>query len=302
MRFVRLLLLAAALSALAAIFVPEALALRFADAPCIESGQSRLRVCPDAVVGQSYAVRLTGEGGCGPALPYQYRLLNGTLPPGVSLSKEGELKGTPTSAGTWDFWIELSDQDPPSASWCLPNRSEREFRIRVGAPAATVGTVYSFALGGDGGSARTWALVSGALPVGLAFDATSGVIAGVPGSPGSFPLAFSAIDNEGHTTRIDFTLTVYPRLTLTSARLTPVRVGRWFRAAVRTKGAVGSVSMKVVAGRFPVGVRLDGSRGVIRGMPRKVGVYRVTIEAADSLGRVATGAVTVRVRASSAKR
>jgi hypothetical protein len=299
-RFVRLLVLAAALSALAAVFVPEAYALRFADSPCPESGT--MRVCPDAVVGQSYTVRLTGEGGCGPALPYQYRVLNGTLPPGLSLSKEGELEGTPTSAGTWDFWVELSDQDPPSASWCRPTKSEREFRIRVGAPAATVGTVYSFALGGNGGSARMWSLVSGALPPGLTFDATSAVIAGVPDSPGSFPLAFSAIDNEGHATTIDFTLTVYPRLTLTAARLAPVRVGRRFRAKVRTEGAIGAVSMRVVAGRFPVGVRLDGSKGLIRGAPRKAGAYRVTIQAHDSLGRVATGSVTLTVRTSSAKR
>ncbi len=299
MRFVRLLVLAAALSALAAVFVPEAHALRFADTPCIESGQ--IRVCPDAVVGQTYTARLTGDGGCGPALPYQYRLLSGTLPPGLSLSKEGELEGTPMSAGTWDFWVELSDQDPPSASWCRPTKSERQFRIRVGAPVATVGTMYSFALGSNGGSPRTWSLVSGVLPEGLAFDATSAVIAGVPGSAGSFPLAFSATDTEGRATRIDFTLTVYPRLVLMAARLAPVRVGRRFRVKVRTEGAIGLVSMRIVAGHFPVGVRLDGSKGVIRGMPRKAGVYRVTIQAHDSLGRVAAGSVTLTVRRSSTK-
>jgi hypothetical protein len=296
LRLVRLLLLAAALSAVAAAVAPKAGATGFADTPCPESGPGGIRVCPDAVVGQTYTLTLSGDGGCGPALPYQFRVLNGTLPPGVSLSKEGELRGTPITGGTWDFWIELSDQDPPSASWCVPKKSEREFLIRVGAPVATVGTPYSFALGASGESVGTWSLVSGVLPPDLALDPASGVIAGIPESPGSYPLGFSASDGTSHIARIDFTLTVYPRLAFATVRLAPVRRGRFFRANVRATGAVGSVVFRVVTGRFPIGVRLDGRAGAIRGTPRKAGAYRVTIEALDSLGRTATGALTLTVR------
>jgi large repetitive protein len=295
-RLVRLLLLAAALSAFAAALAPEAGAVRFADAPCPESGPGGIRVCPDGSVGQAYALRLSGDGGCGPALPYQFRILNGELPPGVSLSNDGELRGTPTSGGTWDFWIELSDQDPPSASWCFPKKSEREFRIRIGAPAATVGTPYSFALRPAGEGFGTWSLVAGVLPQGLALDPATGVLAGTPEGPGSYPLAFSATDSTGHLARVDFALTVYPHLALATARLAPVRRGRFFRAKVRTEGAVGSVVFRVVAGRFPIGVRLDGKAGAIRGTPRKAGTYRVTIQVLDSLGRVATGSLTLTVR------
>jgi Putative Ig domain len=246
-------------------------------------------------VGQPYVLQLSGDGGCGPALPYQFQVLNGTLPPGLSLSKWGELGGTPTSGGTWDFWIELSDQDPPSASWCAPKKSQREFRIRVGAPVATVGTPYSFALGG-GSRAGAWSLVSGVLPPDLALNPASGVIAGTPERPGSYPLVFSATDGTGRITRIDFTLVVYPRLALATVRLAPVRRGRFFRAKVRAKGAVGSVIFRVVAGRFPIGVRLDGRAGAIRGTPRKVGIYRFTIQALDSLGRTAERSLSLTVR------
>jgi Putative Ig domain len=247
-------------------------------------------------VGQAYALKLSGDGGCGPALPYQFRILNGELPPGVSLSKEGELRGTPTSGGTWDFWIELSDEDPPSASWCVPKRSEREFRIRIGAPAATVGTPYSFVLRPAGEGFGMWSLVAGFLPQGLALDPATGVLAGTPGRPGSYPLGFSATDSTGHVARADFTLTVYPHLAFATARLAQVRRGRFFRAKVRAEGAVGSVEFRVVAGRFPIGVRLDGKAGAIRGTPRRAGIYRVTIRVFDSLGRAATGSLTLNVR------
>ena len=295
MRLLRLLILAFALTVLVAAVAPEARAVGFADTPCPEAGPGGIRVCADATVGQAYAIRLTGSGGCGPALPYQFRILNGTLPPGVSLSKEGELRGTPTSAGTWDFWIELSDQDPPTASWCAPKRSEREFRIRVGAPSATVGTLYSFTLG-TAGAGSSWSLVSGVLPLNLALDPATGVIAGVPEMPGSYPLVFSTTDNTGHAVRIDFTLTVYPHLALATIRVPAIRHGRFFTAKLKTTGAVGAVAFRVVAGRFPIGVRLDGRAGAIRGTPRKTGTYRLTIQATDSLGRSTTGPLILTVR------
>ena len=295
MRLLRLLILASTFAVLVAVVASDARAVGFADTPCPEAGPGGIRVCPEAIVGQAYAIRVTGSGGCGPALPYQFRLLNGTLPPGVSLSKEGELRGTPVSAGTWDFWIELSDQDPPTASWCAPKRSEREFRIRVGAPPATVGTPYSFALG-TAGAGASWSLVSGVLPLNLALDPATGVIAGVPETPGSYPLVFSTTDSAGHAVRIDFTLTVYPHLALTTVRVPPMRHGRFSTVKLRTTGAVGGVAFRVVAGRLPIGLRLDGRAGAIRGTPRKAGTYRLTIQANDSLGRSATGPLILTVR------
>jgi hypothetical protein len=92
MRFVQSLVVVAAF---AVVLAPDSLAVRFSDTPCIEAGD-RSRICPAGVVGNPYIVRLTGEGGCGPdpnvpgsGLPYQFRLLNGSLPPGLSLDKDG---------------------------------------------------------------------------------------------------------------------------------------------------------------------------------------------------------------------
>jgi hypothetical protein len=295
MRPLRLVLLTLALAALSTVIAtPRAQAMGFADTPCTESGA--LRVCPDAVVGQPYTLTFEGRGGCGPALPYQYRLLNGALPPGLALSREGILSGSPTSAGDWDFWVEVSDQNPPSASWCLPGKSEREFRIRVGAPPATVGTPYSFSLGAPTAGPGVWSLRAGTLPQGVTLD-PAGVLAGTPTVAGSYPLTLSSVDAVGHETRrLEFTLTVYPQLAVVSKRFAPVRMGRAFRGRVSTQGAVGGVTYKVLAGRFPIGVRLDANAGVVRGTPRTVGVFRLTIGATDSLGRTATGVVVLTVR------
>jgi hypothetical protein len=110
------------LSLLALVVVPSALALRFTD----DSYQ-----VPTGVVGSYYSHQFSGDGGCGPALPYQFRTLSGGLPPGLTLASDGLVSGVPTREGSWSFWLELSDQDPPSASWCRPAQSQREFTIAI---------------------------------------------------------------------------------------------------------------------------------------------------------------------------
>ena len=65
---------------LALIVVPLALALGFTD--------DSFNI-PPAYVGQPYTKQFDGRGGCGPALPYQYTIIGGALPPGLSLSLSG---------------------------------------------------------------------------------------------------------------------------------------------------------------------------------------------------------------------
>src|SRR5207253_1500217 len=115
MRFTRITML---VSLVALVVVPAALAIRFTD----DSYNM-----PTGVVGQSYSKQFAGAGGCGPALPYQYTLISGALPPGLSLSFGGLISGTPSTTGSWSFYVNLSDQNPPSADWCRPAESQRQF-------------------------------------------------------------------------------------------------------------------------------------------------------------------------------
>ena len=122
-RVKRLIRTAAFASLVALVIVPTAAAIRFTDDSYI---------IPTGAVGSPYSHQFKGDGGCGPDLPYQFRILSGELPPGLSLSANGSVSGTPTQAGSWSFWLELSDQTPPSASWCIPKQSQREFTITIG--------------------------------------------------------------------------------------------------------------------------------------------------------------------------
>jgi hypothetical protein len=120
----RLLRVLTIVAVLALVVVPDAWALKFSDAS---------RQVPNGAVGSRYFHQFEGVGGCGPALPYQFRILGGSLPPGLTLSSGGLVSGTPTHGGRWSFWVELSDQRPPTADWCIPRQSEEEFTINIGA-------------------------------------------------------------------------------------------------------------------------------------------------------------------------
>jgi hypothetical protein len=294
---VRLLRTTVLVALLAAVAAPAALALRFTDDSYF---------VPKGIVGQPYTHWFKGDAGCGPGLPYQFRIIGGELPPGLWLRADGLLGGTPTEAGSWSFWVELSDQDPPTQDWCRPAKSEREFTVvvvepleidvpsvRVSEVGASLTHVALRATGGFG--ARTWRL-EGVLPPGVRFDAPRARIVGTPGRAGVFRVKVVVTDEAESKSGAGVTLVVRPRLAIATKRLPAISVGRAFHARVRSLGGVGAVRFRVVSGRFPVGVRLDVATGVLTGTPRKPGVYRFAVQARDTLGVTSTQRFVLTVR------
>ena len=64
--------------------------------------------CPaeSGTVGARYNSVLVAAGG---VPPYTFSIVSGSLPPGSSLSATGELRGTPTAAGTYNFTAQVVD-------------------------------------------------------------------------------------------------------------------------------------------------------------------------------------------------
>ncbi len=209
MRFTKIFVLVV-LAAL--IIAPAALALRFTDASYN---------IPNGETGKAFSFQFNGTGGCGPALPYQYKVLSGALPTGLSLSSSGLISGTPTVGGSWSFWVELSDQNPPSASWCIPSSAQRQFSISIGqglkikqnalTPKATfLGEPYSFQLTADDGGSEVWSLKSGSLPTGMSVG-SNGLVSGTPTATGDFTFVVQVTDGN-RTDSQTYTLSVVERL------------------------------------------------------------------------------------------
>jgi hypothetical protein len=296
MRFTRILLL---VSLIALVVVPAALAIRFADADFnLPVGQT----------GKTYSFQLTATGGCGPALPYQWTLLNGSaLPPGLTLDFGGLIHGTPTTAGDYSFWVNLSDQNPPSASWCRPEQAQRELSIKVvpglnivqrqtALTPAQLNTPYNMPLSvtGQNGATLTWSVSSGTLPAGLTLNSSTGLISGTPTTLGNSSFQVKVTDGNRSDSQT-YTLSVVQPLKVTAPAAAAAEVGRPFQYTLRAEG--GKTAYSWSATGLPTGLNLDASTGAISGTPTTAGAANVHVTLTDSLGLTQTVDVNLVVAA-----
>ncbi len=301
MRFTRVVFLIA-LAALVA--VPTALALRFTDESFIT---------PVGVTGQPYQHKFDGAAGCGPdpnvpgsGLPYQFRVLGGTLPPGLVLDKNGLLHGTPTQPGEYSFWVELSDENPPSASWCVPKTAEREFTVKIisglnikqnalPTKATFLNEPYSFQLTADGGGTQSWTVISGSLPAGVTLNKSNGVLSGTPTAAGDFTFKIQVSDGTRSDTET-YTLAVVPKLKITEPKSSGAEVGQPFELALKATGGRAPYKWSV-AGALPSGFTLDPATGVISGVSGVTSTTDVKVSVTDALGLTDTVDVSLPVAA-----
>ena len=321
--------LAVVVAAVAAVaFASSASALAFDDAkPCHDT--QPLFICPAGLVDTDYSLQFESRGGCGPdplipgsGLPYQYRILNGSLPAGMSLSKSGVVSGRPNAAGTSRFWVELSDENPPSQSWCVPQTAEREFSITVlpglrvvqTSPApGTVGTPYSVPITASlvyapdstqpVTSPLAWSVSAGTLPPGLAVGPTDGVLSGTPTTAGSYTFTVQAVLDAQRSGQATYTLEIREPVVITPLPLhwegahgSEVGVPLPPTAKLTATGGTSTFTWSVTAGSLPDGVVL-GPDGTIAGKPTVGGRFPFTAQVADTEGRTATLNTTLVVAA-----
>ena len=90
------------LSLLALVVTPSASALDICDAAECQP--------PPAEQNSPYEFAFDADEGC---VPYRFSYSSGTVPPGLTVTAAGKLTGTPTEAGTFDFYIALDDASGP---------------------------------------------------------------------------------------------------------------------------------------------------------------------------------------------
>jgi hypothetical protein len=85
---------------------------------------------PDATVGQVYSFRL--EHNCSGREAASWQLRDGELPPGITLSWDGLLSGTPTATGSFFFNVVLSLTSRGPGATTYPSGSDsRAYNLTV---------------------------------------------------------------------------------------------------------------------------------------------------------------------------
>jgi hypothetical protein len=164
----------------------------------------------------------------------------------------------------------------------------------------TVNVAYVAALAATGGTGeKRWALTSGALPEGLALDA-SGRIAGVPAAPGTFAFRVQVSDGAVPpvTAAQSLSLVIEPAVAIVTDAVPGGMVGIAYQATLSATGGRGGYTWSVVDATLPDGLALS-TTGWITGTPTTPGTVVVTVQAADTLfpQNRATGSLSIEVTA-----
>jgi len=163
---------------------------------------------PNGEVSTAYSQAITATGG---TPPYGFAIV-GNLPPGLSLNPAtGAITGTPTTVGSITFKVQATDAAKNTAiiTLSLNIAAALGFKTTSPLPNATVGVAYNQTINVTGGNPPyTFALVSGALPSGLALN--SGPITGTPSTAGTSQFTVQVNDATNGTQTQAYGLTVNP--------------------------------------------------------------------------------------------
>jgi hypothetical protein len=258
--------------------------------------------------GANFAILRSGGTG-----PFSFNLASGSLPPGLTLAPSGLLTGTPTTAGTYNFAVQVTDSSSPAQT------AQQTYSIVI-APAVAPGplTVLPSTLpGGTVGSAYTvstlsvtgtvvgnviYSVTSGGLPPGLNLTPLGTVqaqIAGTPTTAGSYSFTITARDSATPvpaTGSQSYTVVIagVSPVVITSPTSFTVTHGVLVSGAFTATGGIGSTYTFAKTGGPTDGLTL-ASNGAFTGVPTVAGTFVFSIAVSDGHGNVGHATITMTV-------
>ena len=210
---------------------------------------------------------------------------SGALPNGLSLNPTtGELSGTPTKTGNFNFTIMATD-----ANNCAGSQS---YTLTVACPTITLtpgtlpngvaGTGYSQVISTTSAGTFSYAVTAGALPNGLVLNSATGEISGTPTTTGTANFTVTATGFGACMGSQAFTLTITcPVITVNPATLSAGIAGSTFSQPFTQTGGIGPFTWSVT-GSLPTGLSLNAATGELAGTPTVAGNFSFTVTATDA--------------------
>jgi hypothetical protein len=306
MRRITIILTAAVAASFAALALASgAQAGDFADEPCANAGGDNY-LCPSATAGAAYAIDIKLKE------PWDdctaMTVSSGAFPPGLSVGNTGAIRGTPSTPGSYTFYLTVSWSTTPPCVSQPP--SDRKFTINVspevqrlvvattGLPDGNLGQAYTApALSASGGTVSSWSLAGGTLPAGLTLG-SNGVISGTPTQSGVFTFTAQANGSPNNDTKqlslfvlAPLDLGLAPAGTPITTQPVPVNMKLTTPFSWGVKATGGREPYGYSADALPAGIVLNAD-GTFTGTPTRAGLTRSTITVKDARGTTDTLQVT----------
>ena len=241
----------------------------------------------------TFAVKTTGY-------PVPVLSESGTLPSGVTFSSAaGLLSGTPAAGTTGNYPITITAHNG------VGNDATQNFTLTINQTAAitsansfifTVETMGSFTVAATGSPTPTLS-ETGALPSGMTFTDSSGLLSGIPavGTNGIYLITFRAHNGVGADAVQSFTLIVGQAAVITSANSATFGVAALNSFTVTATGFPTPTLSET--GALPSGITFNTSTGILNGTAATgtAGSYPITFTAHNGIGADATQSFTLTV-------
>ena len=232
-------------------------------------------------VNVAYSETLLAGGG---TPPYLWSMTVGAQLPGLSLSAAGVLGGTPTTAGTYNFTVMVTDSLGAMASASLQVVINPALGITTTSPLpdGEVNSGYAQTIAASGGaSPYNWAINAGtAAPPGLSLS-SAGVLSGSPGASGTYTFSVTVTDSLNAGSSASFQVAIAPALAINTTSLLPFQVNAPYSLTLGASGGWPPYTWSVTG--LPSTISL-GSGGQLTGTPTVTGSYNLTECVTDSLG------------------
>ncbi|MEI9971262.1 MAG: putative Ig domain-containing protein [Ignavibacteriota bacterium] len=249
---------------------------------------------PGGVVGVAYSQSLAATGGTG---GYTWGVSAGALPAGLTLSAAGAIAGTPSTAATATFTVQVTDSSSAKATAQLSIAVTAGLSVATSSlPGGVVGAAYSQTLAATGGTGGyTWSVSAGALPVGLTLSAV-GAIAGMPSAAGTATFTVQVTDSSSAKATKQLSIAVTAGLSVSTSSLPGGVVGVAYSQSLAATGGTGGYTWGVSAGALPAGLTLSAT-GAIAGTPSTAATATFTVQVTDSSSAKATAQLSIAVTA-----
>lgn len=243
---------------------------------------------PAAGVNSPYNYKLSASGSLA---PFTFALYTGSsLPPGLSLASDGTLSGTPTSLGTYNFSVSVTDASPgPGGPYfrVVPlTLAVQNLPPVAGAVSATVAynsTNNPVTLNLTGGTATSVAVGTVAAHGTAVATGTTITYTPTTGYAGPDSFTYTGTNGSGSSSPATVSVTVSaPNIVYVPSAPTHAMAGAAYsRSVANASGGAAPYTYAVTAGTLPAGLTL-AANGVISGTATAQGTFAIQVTATDS--------------------